>query len=151
MAEIDLIVYSRVMAQRHRPVVPTAYISIYTPGDDPAEFEIDPNICGILKLAFDDYDDERFNGLMIHGRVANLISEAQAIQIKLFVEASMSMGISTFLIHCDAGVSRSCGVAVALNHVINGDTDIPPRYVAYNRTVASKVRRAFLGNMVEGQ
>ena len=75
-------------------------------------------IHSILRLEFDDVDC---------GEEA--ITEFDAMRIKGYVEANKE---KTIIIHCDAGVSRSAGIAAALMKHYNGDdSEIfdNPRYV----------------------
>jgi predicted protein tyrosine phosphatase len=144
MEEIKLIVLSRTEAQEYTPAEPTAYVSIYTPGDMPAGFPHHPNICGVIKLAFPDLNIDE------HPRLEPILFNAdQAKAIKDFVQAAYDRGIRHFLIHCDAGISRSCGVASALDVVFNKATALRPRYCMRNSMVEAKMLEAFLGPMVD--
>jgi predicted protein tyrosine phosphatase len=51
-----------------------------------------------------------------------LFSNAQAVQIVDFVER-MKNRVNGFLIHCEAGVSRSAAVAAAIELMLNGSSD----------------------------
>ena len=149
---IDLSVMSRPEAEKYVPAVPTAYVSIYTPADEPAQFLTHPHICGVLKICFDDLKDPRFQGLpleMLDNRPAQLITDAQAMEIKNFVQACYDRGIRHFLIHCDGGISRSPGVASALDIVFN-QAQLPRKeYRRRNTLVETKVLEAFKGPLVQ--
>ena len=64
-------------------------------------------ICAVLPLRFDDVD----------GGINCMVSE-EAVMIKSFVERHKDKLI---IVHCDAGVSRSAGIAAALMKYYNGD------------------------------
>ena len=143
MEQIDLLVLSRQEAEAYTPVHPTTYISIYTPGDMPAGFPQHPTICGVMKLAFPDLD------VANHPRLAaSLFQPAQAAAIRDFVQAAYDRGIRHFMIHCDAGISRSCGVAAALDIVFNNAQTLRPRYCCRNAMVERMVLEAFKGPIV---
>jgi predicted protein tyrosine phosphatase len=147
--KISLIVLSREEALAFVPHEPTAYISIYTPGDAPPEFKDLPNIRGTLKIAFDDLGSERCREARFEsGRACSLITDAQAEEILRFVQESIARGIAGFMIHCNAGISRSPGVAAALDLCVNGNRALKPRYVMMNKLVYKKVVEAFKGPVV---
>ena len=152
MPKINLTVLSREDAQVFSPIVPTAYVSIYTPDCEPAHFQPLATICGVLKICFDDMSDERLRGERFGepwNRPMGIISEIQAMEIHNFVQAQIDRGITNFMVHCDAGISRSPGVAAALDVVFNHAENIRPGWERYNRLVYSKVLEAFKGPMVQ--
>jgi len=53
---------------------------------------------------------------------AGLFSHEQALQIVDFVEGIKDK-VKGFLIHCEAGVSRSAAVAAAIELMLNGSSD----------------------------
>lgn len=144
---INIKVFNREDALMQGYVEPTAVISIYTPGDEPAEFEMYGGLKGVCKLAFDDLcNDGDFEITPINGgskRRSSPITDAQADEIAGFVAGMLASGVNNFTIHCDAGMSRSPGVAVALEELINQDKTAYKRYPLHNTLVASKVRKAF--------
>ena len=74
-------------------------------------------ITGVLKLWFDDVESG-----------SDCMEECHAEAIKRFLNAHSK---ETIIVHCDAGVSRSAGIAAALMKFYNGD-DTPifdnPKY-----------------------
>ena len=144
MEEIDLIVLSRREAEAFIPSVPTTFVSIYTPGDMPAGFPHHPNICSVIKLAFLD-----LNIAEPPHAAMSLFQPAQATAIRDFVQAAYDRSIRHFMIHCDAGISRSCGVASALDVVFNSAKELRPRYCCRNSLVERLVLEAFLGPVVQ--
>ena len=75
----------------------TCVISIVTPGKKTVQFP-----CDTLHVSF--YDTTESIGISI----------ADAVQIKNFVSQELAKGIKHLVVHCDAGVSRSAGVAAAV-------------------------------------
>lgn len=75
----------------------TCVISIVTPGKTNVSFP-----CDTLHVAF--YDTTESIGISI----------VDAVQIKDFVSQELAKGIKQLVVHCDAGVSRSAGVAAAI-------------------------------------
>ena len=75
----------------------TCVISITTPGKTNVSFP-----CDTLHEAF--YDTTESIGISI----------ADAVQIRDFVTQELVKGIKHLVVHCDAGVSRSAGVAAAI-------------------------------------
>jgi len=102
---------------------PWAAISITTVGDFPVLSE--DNREGLLQLAFADTADP--------GR-ADSFTATQARELLDFVEQVWDR-IEVLLIHCEAGLSRSPGVAAALSRIYYGDDgpwfeyDFPNRLV----------------------
>lgn len=87
-----------------------AIISITDPGSQPAR--LDGHI-QILRLTFYDLDKpvERFT---------EVFTEEHAEQILDFVSGVRDQ-IDTLVVHCEAGISRSCAVAAALTRLFLGD------------------------------
>lgn len=86
----------------HKNIPESAIISIWSDGDWPCRFFENERIKAIGKWQFDDVLDDRG------------ISHKQAEQIADFVKRNR--GIDTLIVHCDAGISRSAGVAAAISH-----------------------------------
>lgn len=88
-------------------------VSINTPwaAYDSAPFGNEENkVISILRLWFDDVDE----------KITNCMNEDHAKAIKDFVDRYADYDV-TVIVHCDAGVSRSAGVAAALSEYYNGD------------------------------
>jgi len=83
-----------------------AIISISDCNKEFANFE---NVTYLLRLKFDDVEQGDYN----------CITFEQAVQIKLFVN-SIRNNVSLLIVHCEAGISRSAGIAAALMKVIYG-------------------------------
>lgn len=106
----NLVVCSRDQAVGVTHDKPWAVISICNPGMDPVSFTC-PNLKGVLYLEFDDADRVQ-EGL-------TLFTMDHAKKVWDFVE---SLGeIDTLLVHCLMGLSRSPGIAAAIDKVLKGD------------------------------
>jgi predicted protein tyrosine phosphatase len=78
---------------------------------------------GTLELLFDDLDTDKysdidFSNLLISSRKPRLFTKVMAKSILVFVEDFPETSI---VINCEAGVSRSAGVAAALSKIYLGD------------------------------
>ena len=69
------------------------------------------NVLSILRLWFDDVDEKSTNSM----------NADHARAIADFVDRFSDIDDLTVIVHCDAGVSRSAGVAAALSEYYNGD------------------------------
>jgi predicted protein tyrosine phosphatase len=144
MKKIDLQVCNRERAEAYPFQKDQAVISIYTPGDTPANIQ-HPNAARVLQLRFHDVTDERMAKRLDAAEVIlpiNVFSDAQAKEVIAFVERMIEEGITEFTVHCDAGISRSCGVAAALNLIFNDEKDIPRGWALYNNWVYTKMLKA---------
>lgn len=89
---------------------PWGVISIRNPGDKPLEFTC-PNNKGVLLLDFHDADKVEA------GKI--LFSMDDARKVWDFIQGLGE--IDTLLVHCIMGLSRSPGIAAAVDKVLNGD------------------------------
>lgn len=85
----------------HKDIPESAIISIYSSGDAPCHFCKNGRIKAVGKWCFDDLADDRG------------ITQEQANQIAAFVKRNEF--IETLIVHCDAGISRSAGIAAAIS------------------------------------
>lgn len=131
---------------RHGRFEPSVIISISNPYTkyDTEPFKSEKNrVIDILRLSFVDADCE--GDLDVYGRVASaadLMNDEKANQVVDFVEKYVDYPI---IVHCDAGISRSAGVAAAiLKHYTGDDNQIfgAHRY-APNMLVYYKILKAF--------
>ena len=139
---ISVIVLSRREAEKFELSNKQACISIYTPGDEPAKIQGGH----VLPLCFHDLNDPNLKDKLMSSlhdpdRVfpVSMMEDEHAKAILDFVDTCISKGIITFVVHCDAGISRSPGVAVALNEIYNDEKHVPYRYAMYNTYVYSKI------------
>ena len=114
---MEIIVKNRVQARKDsfKSLNKTvAIISINTPCDELNKFNRCTAIRRVLYLIFDDI--EYVN--MEHGI---FMSETDAQKISEFVSWCKKANIEELWVHCDAGVSRSAGVAGAIMEYLEGD------------------------------
>lgn len=113
---LDFVVHSRKAVESAAlPDVPHVVVSITTSPFDEARIPSSPHCLGILRLAFFDSDlpaeEDGPDGLF---------SRDDARQIWRFV-LPLREKLNCIVLHCNAGVSRSPGVAAALSNVLCGD------------------------------
>lgn len=118
-------VYVLNRGQAERTIFPwdAAVISIYSHGDEPAKI----NATRCIHLQFDDMD-RPFEGMI-------LFNKNQAKQIWDFVNKCKKEDCRNIVVHCDAGLSRSPAVALALREEFTEDRVIPNAWKMYNRLV----------------
>ena len=112
-------------------------ISIGNPGQSTGDIDED-KFGPILRLHFHDADPE-----VSHGQVKGmkLLNNNQLLEVIEFVENNDS---DTLFVQCQAGQSRSCGMAYALHQHYN-DGDLKDNWQNYNRFVTEKVKEALRG------
>jgi predicted protein tyrosine phosphatase len=133
--EIRFLVLSRLQAMKLDLVEPHAVISICEPGAEKAMIPEGGSCRGILRLSFHDVDRPERAG-------AILFDAAHAWEILRFVE-SVRKDIRTLVVHCEAGVSRSAGVAAALSRALFGEDRFFFDHYMPNRLVYSTLLGAF--------
>jgi len=111
-------------------------ISIMSPGGRHPKFQ---GPVAVLETQFYGIDRTRnINGVLIHP-----ISREQAIAI--VKEAMKNKDKSNWMIHCEAGISRSPGVALGLAKIIKYHVSVEElerRYPCYNRYVRRMIEEA---------
>lgn len=133
MKKLEIKVCARQEAEQLEFAPDEACISVYSAGDEPAILLIDDENC--LRLNFDDTD-------WIHsdppgpGEPPRMrFTSRQAGEILNFVDGRIKAGILRFVVHCDGGISRSPGIAVALKEIYNKDLTVVPAHSRYSPTV----------------
>ncbi|MEM9070020.1 MAG: hypothetical protein AAGE52_16045 [Myxococcota bacterium] len=132
-------VYSRPAIERvPAHDVPHIVISITTTSDDRARIPESKEQRGLLRLSFPDADS------VIPGyEERDLFSEIHADAIWEFVLRHRA-DISRIALHCDAGMSRSPGVAAALSKVLVGnDAQFFKRYHPNMRVYRTLLERYY--------
>ena len=126
-------------------------ISIFTPGDLDPKVVTNDNTEALFFVAFHDLDGEPSVATSLAFGPIVLFDDQMAKNIVAFINTFEE--IDTIIVHCDAGQSRSAGVAAAIAKFFNGNDDQffsgggmygSPRYTP-NRLVYRKVLRAFHG------
>lgn len=98
--------------------VPTIIISIRSIGDKPPKklfLHSNPQVKNFITLAFDD--------VTTYCQGYYPITEQQARKIAKFVMRYKDSRVEQIVVHCDAGISRSAGVAAAIAQYLNGNDD----------------------------
>lgn len=118
-------------------------VLILITGQDSDFPNISKNWSKILKLKFDD----------VEGRVEdigdsdNVLSIDQTHEILDFVIENIN---SDIFVSCDAGMSRSPGVVVALEQIFNS-RDVSDYYRHHNRFVKNRIRDVWFNNIWKGR
>lgn len=141
---IEIKVMSRSEAQKasYTIDIPAIIISITDISTNRNTFAKNPNIYSVLHLKFNDESDSDKTAISIE----------QAQEIASFVNVWKDM-VNLIIVHCEAGISRSSGVAAGIMKYIYDD-DMPifsnPRFIP-NMTCYRKVLQAFNVKIDEGE
>ena len=157
---MKIVIEGREMAEKLAPLIilPHAIISIGEPeprreeDTGPAKFGESKQRLGLLRLQFYDIDVDSITnaGYLLEIRKMQkeygngLFTDDQADQIVDFVE-NMRGKIEVLLCHCEAGISRSSGMAAAIMRILTGSDDEVfnnPKYIP-NRFVYRKILNAW--------
>ncbi|MRR28783.1 hypothetical protein EG834_00250 [bacterium] len=110
---MKVLALSQEEAECLKPDVLYIVISITNPGSDNAKLPELPNCRGLLRVQFGD---------TVGTGVYESLKPVQARDIASFV-AGKKNDVELIVCHCEAGVSRSAGVASAISCWINGDEE----------------------------
>lgn len=114
---MEFYVYSRHALEAARPhEVPHLIVSISTPGSEPARFKTNDQTLEVLRLWFHDLDALKEG---YDDKPEDLFSRSQAERIVDMVLAHPQA--ERFVVHCDAGISRSSATAAAIMKGLTGD------------------------------
>ena len=94
--------------------------------------EVDSKWSDILYLKFDDVEGKEAE----IGGASNVMQDGDALDILDFAVSNID---KDFFISCDAGISRSPGVLVALEMIFNG-RDLSDEWRFHNKFVKNKIR-----------
>ena len=97
---------------------PHIIISLYCTDDTPAEIPALGCTEGILRIMIDDIDDNHRKYINASERYT-FFNHEHAIKIKEFLESFPD--VYWIICQCDAGISRSSGLAAAISLFYNGD------------------------------
>ena len=113
-------------------------ISIRTPGDEEVEF--DSNNKTIKEILYLDFYDISYNSQEIF-KGYEPMSDADAVKIRDFV-LKWKDRVDTLWVHCDAGISRSAGVAAGILEALDEDNSYIfdskmyfPNLLCYHKTL----------------
>ena len=123
---LNVVVSNRSKSESFRPDTTErwAAISIFTPGDSPAELV---GFVKVIHLCFDDVCSSMPNTTRFTPQMAE--------QTWAFVDEILDADIPNLLVHCDAGMSRSPGMAIAIDEIVNGSTTRAAQHPYYNSLV----------------
>lgn len=130
---INLQVLSRGLIANTVPKVPYVVISINSPGTTAPDINRNPNRKAVLRLTFNDIES---------GPQYQTISKKDARDIANFVMNWYSR-VDLIVVHCDAGLSRSAGVAAAIAKTLNTD-----KYSSNSLTSDSEFFNHYTPNML---
>ncbi|MBX7221013.1 MAG: hypothetical protein K1Y36_13780 [Blastocatellia bacterium] len=113
--QIGLLVVGRAELRTLSPLVPFVVISITDPDKPDAEIIPSDFLNGVLRLKFDDAEGTEI------GHPAHILMSMQDAHLVLaFVESHLA-AVQLIVCQCEAGVSRSAGVAAALANILHGE------------------------------
>ena len=124
---MKFLILSRMMAQdanyvQAKITEPYFWISIFDVDKYRMAISEDPNCKASIFLAFDDLEGDHYDIEKIMGRPIELITDEQA-QYIVGLANDWKDKIDLCLVNCEAGISRSSGVALGLSMLINGHDD----------------------------
>lgn len=103
---------------------PHIFISIIDPRAKEARLRYSPSQLGCLRLRFHDVDYNKAKEILSQEVIDTnfvLFDDDMADKIVTFVRAFLDRPSLTILVHCEAGISRSAGVAAALSKALTND------------------------------
>ena len=112
--QYKFIVLARKHVSRVAPDEQYVVVSITDPNTPDANVAESPNRVGLLRLKFNDTGDY---GQPLRDTVVMTADHAR--QILSFI-AEHKDDVSTIICQCEAGMSRSAGVAAAMSHILQG-------------------------------
>jgi predicted protein tyrosine phosphatase len=130
---LDFFIYSRAAIER-LPVhdVPHLIISITSAAEDVARVPEGPHTLELVRVSFLDVAEGQ-PGAMTEAHAASILAAFERHRGRL----------ERVVLHCDAGVSRSPGVALALATLVGADsTEIRRRYAPNGHVVQTILRAA---------
>lgn len=107
---MTITICSRLEAASYVPRGRAALISISDTGASITQESWQLAYDGVLAMQFDDCFED--------GADLRLISWDQAATIAAFIQKSVDSGYDELVVHCNAGLSRSPGVALAAAHIM---------------------------------
>jgi predicted protein tyrosine phosphatase len=144
---MKLQVFNREAFENYKTNEPHISISITNPNSEPAKF-INEKTSLLDKLELQFFDLDKDTGVFPYSRF--IFTQSNARKILDFV-IKYENKVKTILVHCEAGISRSAGIAGALSLIYNDDDEeffnmyIPNRLVY--RTILEVYYNEFAGRM----
>lgn len=146
---LNLQVLDRSLARTVTHPEPYAVISIGEPQVKPAPLADSPQCKAVLRLHFSDVASD-LPRLRFVTHVAPFTPD-MAQQIVHFVGVQMQNNVNLIVVHCEAGMSRSAGVAAALSQFYNYDATPFLVYYRPNAHVRRLVLDALRAERIETQ
>ncbi len=121
---MEIIVLNEDQVQRFETEIPHIVISIRSPKTDTITIPCNKSNAGVLFMAFHDLDHMPKEEHVCLGSIRPyvLFDEENAKEILSFVSSHINE-IELIVVNCEAGISRSAGVAAALSKIINGEDE----------------------------
>jgi predicted protein tyrosine phosphatase len=124
---VNVLVMSQEKAESTIIDVPYIHISVYSPGSDGAVLPDNEKRIDVLRLCFHDIEsvndpnDFGLKFLKKYGIEPRLFYTEDAQSIIEFLEKHKE--VETIVVNCEAGISRSAGIAAAIAKFRNGDDE----------------------------
>ena len=134
-----------VRAIRHSQ--PYCVISITDPEKRHASLKEDPNRTGTLLLKCNDVAESSARIKSV-AQSLGAFSDAMANEVTQFVRERMTAGTRLFVINCEAGVSRSAGIASALSWHFNHDESFFIVHYKPNQWIRKQLLKALSSDSV---
>jgi predicted protein tyrosine phosphatase len=141
---MNIYVLSKIGAQMfHSRLIgdaPYAMISILGNPDEQIKLEDDPKRIFYLRMNFDDLDED------IEPEKYHLFNEDDAKEILAFAKKAKN-NIDALIVHCEAGISRSPAVGLALAQLLDTQNQdrIKHRFPLYNKHVYNTIIKTHFG------
>lgn len=140
-------VLSRNEIQRFQTFHKHIVISVSDPNSEEVPMPSDVDRLGTLRLSFHDWDAEQM--LKFATTYKDVLEEMvffsadMAKEILSFVEKYRDK-VDLIVCQCEAGISRSAGIAAALSKIINGDDSVFFKRYIPNSLVYSQILRSWM-------
>jgi len=107
--------------------VPFIVVSISSHEEPTCDIPDHDQLLEVLYLKFDDKSYETQETLVHYERVAYPITKEDAEKLLQFIETYKNK-VNDIIVHCEAGISRSTGTALALSEILN-ETNQPEKFI----------------------
>lgn len=146
-SHVDLQVLDRELMARTTHERPYAVISITDPAQRLTKYKpVVPDsdyLWWILELDFHDVDQDEVDKYPDLKDRFVFMSDEDAVNTVNFIEGVIQDRVNLIVIHCEAGICRSAGVAAAIAKVYNGDDAFFFKHFVPNRMVFRKMMEEF--------
>lgn len=136
-------VLSREAIKHFRTGIRHVVISVRDPDSDKVRLPVQTSRLDALYLVFHDIDKE------FSTQKLKIFTEGMSALIWEFLEKYLSK-VDLIIVNCEAGISRSAGIAGAISKVINGKDDYYFKYYCSNRLVYRTVLNEGIKRITKG-